>query len=92
LRKPSAKDLLCDAFTSLAAVHIRGVEEVNALLQGVIHDTKAVCLAGLRPEIHGTQAQTTDEQPRSPKMCVLHVVLPFFETRHMSFLERPLQI
>jgi hypothetical protein len=85
LRKPTAKNLLCNAFTFLAAIDIRRVEEVNAVLQSPIHNAKAVSFASFRPEIHGTQAQTTDEQSRSPKMCVLHAVFPFFETRHISF-------
>jgi hypothetical protein len=53
LRQPAPDDLLGDALAELPAIHIGGVEEVDPQLQRLIHNRKAVGLAGLRAEVHG---------------------------------------
>src|SRR5207244_13512770 len=77
LCEPAANDLLGYAFAFLRAVNVCRVEEVDLLPKGAIHDTEAISLAGFRPEIHSTKAQTADDEPRPPKMGIVHLALSF---------------
>jgi hypothetical protein len=44
-----------------AAVHVGGVEKIDAQIQSPIHDGEAVLFAGHPAEIHGPQAKITDQ-------------------------------
>ena len=76
LGEPAADDLLGDALALLPAVDVGGVEEVDALLEGPVHDRVGVLLGGLRTEVHRAQAQPADQQPGPSEMGVLHVLAP----------------
>ena len=72
LREPAADDLLRRAASALAAVDVRGVEEVDAELVGAVHDRERVGLAGLRAEVHGAQDGAGDGQTGAAEIRVLH--------------------
>src|SRR5262249_1388241 len=57
LLEPATDDLLGHALTRLPAVDVRGVEEVEAQLERMVHDGEAVRLAGVRTEVHGAEAE-----------------------------------
>ena len=48
------------------AVHVGGVEEVDAELQRAVHDPEAVVLARLVAEVHGAEAQVAHQYPVFP--------------------------
>lgn len=75
LRQPAPWDLRRESQVKMRGVAVGGedaigigrVDEVNPLLQGVVHDGEAVGLAGLRSEVHCAQAQPTDLQARTAR-------------------------
>ena len=76
LREPSADDRLGRARALVAAVAVCRVEEVDAVLEGTVHDDAGVVLARERTEVHGAEAQLADAQGRASESAVLHLVLP----------------
>jgi len=60
LVEPAPDDLLGDPFAGLPAVDIRGIEEVDAVFEGAVHDCETVRLRGERSEVHRAQAQSAD--------------------------------
>ena len=60
LREPAADDLLGGAGALVAAVAVGGVEEVDAELEGPVHDRVRLVLGRLRPEVHRAEAQLAD--------------------------------
>jgi hypothetical protein len=77
LRQPAADDLLGDPHAEMKAVDVGGVEEVDPLLQRLIHDREAVGLARLGAKVHRPQAQPTDLQAGAAERCVLHAAPAF---------------
>src|SRR4051794_33116779 len=73
LREPPADDLLGDAFALLPPVDVGAVEEVDAVLDGAVHDPVRVILARLRPEVHGAEDEAGDGQTGAAEVRVLHV-------------------
>jgi hypothetical protein len=76
LGQPAPDDLLGDPLADLPAVHIGGVEEIDAQFQGAIHDRKAVLFAGVRAEVHRAQAQPADLQACATKIGGFHGLPP----------------
>ena len=78
MRQPATDDLLGDAEPLLhvrrlrAAVDIRRVEEVNAGVEGFVHDPEADGFIGQLAEIHRAQRQPAYLQAGSAQMCVVH--------------------
>src|SRR5262249_40522939 len=72
LGKPSTDDLLGDALPGLPAVHVGGVEEVDAVFEGPVHDGEAVGLARVRAEVHGAEAEAAHLEPGASEMRVVH--------------------
>jgi hypothetical protein len=83
LGEPAADVLLGDPVTLLhvgrlrAAVHIGGVDEVDAGVYGGIQHGDAVGLASLHAEVHSAQPDPADLQTSPAQIAVLHVVLIF---------------
>jgi hypothetical protein len=75
--EPSADDLFGDAFAWLRAVHVRRVEEVDAVLQRTIHDRMTVLFGRFWPEVHGAEYQPGHGKAAAAKTGVLHVFQPF---------------
>jgi len=75
LRQPAADDLLGDALARLPAVDVRRVEEVDAELEGPVHDGGAVGFAGERTEVHRAEAETAHLHTGTPEPDVLHAFL-----------------
>ena len=69
LREPPAHDLLSFA----PAIAVGSVEEVDAGIEGAIHDGEAFRLARLRPKVHGAERQRTDEQAGTSEVAIIHV-------------------
>src|SRR5205814_1385103 len=68
LGQPAADDPLRVSYAGPvrpAAVAVGRVEEVDAVLEGTVHDRPAVLFRGLGTEVHGSQAQATNFQPRA---------------------------
>src|SRR5690606_16691191 len=61
--EPVADDLLGAARLDRPPVDVGRVEEVDAELQGAIHDREGVGLAGVPAEVHGAEAQLAHQQP-----------------------------
>src|SRR5262249_19015767 len=72
LREPAADDLLGPALSFLPAVDVRRVEEVDTELEGPVHDALRILLAGLRAEIHRSQAQARHLEPGASESGDLH--------------------
>ena len=70
--EPTADDFLCPAAVPGAAVDVGGIEEVNAVLTGGIHDSVGSGLLGLWTEVHCPQAQPGDLEAGPAQMGVLH--------------------
>jgi hypothetical protein len=68
LGEPAADDLLGDTLTGLPAVDVGGVEEVDAQLEGLVHDGER--RLAVRPEVHRAEAKETDRPVRRDR--VLH--------------------
>src|SRR5262249_17035045 len=75
LRQPAADDLLGDALARLPAVDVGRVEEVDAELEGPVHDGAAVGFAGEWTEVHRAQAETAHLHTGTPEPDVLHAFL-----------------
>jgi hypothetical protein len=75
LREPVADDLLGTALVLAPAVHVGGVEEVDARVEGRIHDRVGVGLIGLRAEVHGAEDESADLESGASELRVLHVSL-----------------
>src|SRR6056297_2758799 len=60
LGEPAADDLLRGAGLPAPAVHVGGIEEVDAELQRAVHDVEAVFLGGVPAEVHGAEAEIAD--------------------------------
>src|SRR4030095_9714151 len=76
LGEPATDDLLGDALTGLAAVHIGGVEEVDPALHGAVHDDVAVVLGRLGTEVHRAETEPAYRQAGAAKIRVLHGLHP----------------
>src|SRR5262249_45437535 len=72
LRQPATDDLLGDALARLPPVDVRGVEEVDADLERLVHHGEAVRLAGVRTEVHRPQTEPADPRSRPTELDVLH--------------------
>ena len=72
LREPGAEDLLGAALVLAPAVDVRGVEEVDARLQGGVHEGVAVALVGLGAEVHRPQDEAADLESGASELRVLH--------------------
>ena len=72
LRKPTADDLLGDAFAHLPAVDVGGIEEVDARVDRGIHDAERVSLGRLGTEVHRPQTKPADLGARAPKLSKFH--------------------
>jgi hypothetical protein len=70
LLEPSPEDLLRAALGAVAAVDVGRVEKVDPELESSVHDPEAVGLAGLRAEVHGSEAQVADEHPVLPQSAM----------------------
>ncbi len=67
--EPPADDLLGAAF----AVHIGGVEEVDAVLVRTVHDRVAVLFGRFRPEVHRAQDEPGHGEAAAAEPGVVHV-------------------
>src|ERR1700687_4815019 len=54
------------------SVDIGGVEKVDPLLEGAVHDCKTVALGGQWPEVHRAQTQATDLQTGAAQSDMVH--------------------
>lgn len=70
--EPGADDLLGAALAGGAAVGVGRVEEVDALVEGVVHDVVGGRLVGLGAEVHGAQAEAGDGKAGPAEVRVLH--------------------
>jgi len=68
--EPAAHDGLGAA---LVAVDVGGVEEVDAVVVGGVHDRVGVGFVGLLTEVHGAEAEPRDLQTGTTEVGVLHV-------------------
>ena len=76
LREPAADDLLGPPLPLLPAVDVGGVEEVDALLEGAVHDgVRNVLLGRLGAEVHGAEAEAADGEAGAAQVRVFHVSL-----------------
>src|SRR2546421_3204810 len=79
LGKPAADDPLrvpCTAPVGPAAVAVGRVEEVDAVLEGTVHDHPTVLLRRLGTKVHGSQAQAANLQSRATQVRIVHLSLP----------------
>ena len=76
LREPVADDRLRRARALVAAVPVGGVEEVDAVIERLVHDHERVALRRERSEVHGAETQLADAQRRTSESPVLHAVRP----------------
>src|SRR5581483_10361736 len=72
LREPAADDLFGYAFANLPAIDVRGVEEIEAVLERAVHDLPAVRFACLWAEVHGAEAEAADLQSGAAEMHGVH--------------------
>ena len=72
LREPRAEDLLGPAAVLAPAVHVGGVEEVDAVLVGLVHDRVRGGLVGLRTEVHRPEDEPGHAQAGPAEVGVLH--------------------
>ena len=72
LRQPAADDLFGNALAGLFAVHIGGIEKVDAHIQRAIHDGPTVAFGGEGTKIHGAQTEPADFEPGPAKVSVFH--------------------
>ena len=76
LREPPADDRLGEPAT--VAVHVGGVEEVDAEVERAVHDPVAFGLLGLHAglaahaEVHGAEAQRADAEAGAAEQSVVH--------------------
>ena len=70
--QPVADDRLSHAFGARAPVGVRRVKEVDALLQGMVHDLVRVVRLGMRAEVHRAQADPADRSAAAAKVGVVH--------------------
>ena len=75
LGQPTSHNLLCGARTLVAPVPVGGVKEVDAQFQRLVHDGPRIRLGGLRPKVHGAEAQLADLQSGTAKTSVAHAEL-----------------
>src|SRR5262249_33516334 len=72
LGEPATDDLFGDALAELPPVHVGGVEEIDAVFAGAVHDREAVRLRRDGTEVHGAQAEAADGQAGTAEVRVLH--------------------
>ncbi len=72
LGEPPADDLLRPALTVAESIDVGGVEEVDAFVDGAIHDQVGVGFVGLRAEVHRAEADAAHRQAGATEMRVLH--------------------
>ena len=70
--EPAPHDLLGAPLVALPAVHVGGVEERHALLEGAVHDREGILLRGVRTEVHGAEDEPGDGGPGASELGVLH--------------------
>ena len=75
LGEPAPDDLLGAAAMPLTAVAVGGVEEVDARVEGAVHDGVRVLFRGVRAEVHGAEHDARDEKAGTTEVGVLHGVL-----------------
>ena len=79
LGQPAADDPLrvsCTGPVGPATVAVGRVEEVDAVLEGTVHNRPAVLFRGLGTEVHGSQAQAAHLQSSTTQVRIVHVSLP----------------
>jgi len=76
LREPATDDLLRHPLTQLPTVDIGSVNEVDAAIEGLVHDAKRVGLARRSAEVHGAQAETADFERGATEPAVFHRAYP----------------
>jgi hypothetical protein len=78
LGKPASQDLLGVALLAAPAVDVGGVEEIDAKLQGPIHDLETLFLGGVPAEVHGAQTDVAHQDPVFSQTFVFdcHVRVP----------------
>jgi hypothetical protein len=59
-----------------ATIDIGRIEEVDAGVEGFVHDRKAGGLIGKLAEIHGTERQPADLQACPAQMSIVHWMTP----------------
>src|SRR5207237_10363377 len=72
LRQPASDDLLGDALAGAPAVDVGGIEEVDAELEGAVHDGEALGLSGEGTEVHGAETEAAHLEARPRETRVLH--------------------
>src|SRR5262249_58571802 len=75
LGQPPPDDLLGDALARLPPVDVRRVEEIDAQLEGLVHDRAAVGLAGEGAEVHGAETEPAHPDSGATELHVLHAFL-----------------
>ena len=60
LGQPSSQDRFGRPDAQMATILIGGVDEVDARVDRSVQDRKRLRLGGLRPEVHGAEAQRAD--------------------------------
>ena len=70
--EPVPDDLLADTLGPRAAVGVRGVEEVDPLLEREVHDPVRLGHVSERAEVHGAETEPADRDAAAPKMRVVH--------------------
>src|ERR1700722_17241884 len=73
-RHPPADDRLGDALGPRLAIGVGGVEEVDAVLMGGVHDDVGIGLAGDGTEIHGAKAEPAHGPAAAAEVRVVHAV------------------
>ena len=81
---PTGGDGLADdALAHAPVVHIGGVDEVDAGVQGSVHDIDALRFRGRAAEVHGAQAQGRHPDAGPAQSAIVHgLILPDGEGRH----------
>jgi hypothetical protein len=72
LRKPAPDDLFGDALAGLPAVDVGGIEEVNAQVEGFVHDDEAIGFGRLGAKVHRPEAQTGNFQAGAAQLREFH--------------------
>src|SRR5271165_7613684 len=78
LGKPASQDLLGVALFATPAVDVGGVEEIDAELQGPVHDLETLFLGGVPAKVHGAQTDVAYQDPVFSQTFVFdcHVRVP----------------
>ena len=75
LGEPASDNLLSDTFADLPSIDIGSIEEINAQVEGFIHDGVGIFLLRLWAEIHRPQAQSGNLKAGATKVGIFHIYL-----------------